>query len=170
MVFSAAAAAAAAKSLQSCLTLWDPIDGSPPGSPVPGILQARTLECVSICGFLYFLQFKSEFGNKELMIWATVNSQSCFCWLYRASPSSAVKNIISLVSVLTIWWWPSDQKWSNEKITSCLSLLPIVNTPSRICLVLFTLQGHLIVHSFVLFCCSEFRTVSCQRVSSSKNF
>ena len=39
-----AAAAAAAKSLQSCLTLCDPIDGSPLGSPVPGILQARTLE------------------------------------------------------------------------------------------------------------------------------
>ena len=44
----AAAAAAAAKSLQSCLTLCDPIDGSPPGSPVPGILQARTLEWVAI--------------------------------------------------------------------------------------------------------------------------
>ena len=39
-----AAAAAAAKSLQSCPTLCDPTDGSPPGSPVPGILQARTLE------------------------------------------------------------------------------------------------------------------------------
>ena len=43
-----AAAAAAAKSLQSCPTLCDPIDGSPPGSPVPGILQARTLEWVAI--------------------------------------------------------------------------------------------------------------------------
>ena len=42
------AAAAAAKSLQSCPTLWDPIDGSPPGSPIPGILQARTLEWVAI--------------------------------------------------------------------------------------------------------------------------
>ena len=42
------AAAAAAKSLQSCLTLCDPIDGSPPGSPIPGILQARTLEWVAI--------------------------------------------------------------------------------------------------------------------------
>ena len=42
------AAAAAAKSLQSCPTLSDPIDGSPPGSPVPGILQARTLEWVAI--------------------------------------------------------------------------------------------------------------------------
>ena len=40
--------AAAAKSLQSCPTLCDPIDGSPPGSPIPGILQARTLEWVAI--------------------------------------------------------------------------------------------------------------------------
>ena len=44
----AAAAAAAAKSLQSCPTLCDPIDGSPPGSAAPGILQARTLERVAI--------------------------------------------------------------------------------------------------------------------------
>ena len=44
---AAAAAAAAAKLLQSCPTLCDPIDGSPPGSPVPGILQARTLEWAS---------------------------------------------------------------------------------------------------------------------------
>ena len=42
------AAAAAAKSLQSCPILCDPIDGSPPGSPVPGILQAKTLEWVAI--------------------------------------------------------------------------------------------------------------------------
>ena len=42
------AAAAAAKSLQSCPTLCDPIDGGPPGSPIPGILQARTLEWVAI--------------------------------------------------------------------------------------------------------------------------
>ena len=41
-------AAAAAKSIQSCLTLCDPRDGSPPDSPVPGILQARTLEWVAI--------------------------------------------------------------------------------------------------------------------------
>ena len=46
--WSPAAVAAAAKSLQSCPTLCDPIDGSPPGSPVPGILQARTLEWVAI--------------------------------------------------------------------------------------------------------------------------
>jgi len=47
-IFPAAAAAAAAKSLQSCLTLCDPIDGSPPGSPIPGILQARIIEWVAI--------------------------------------------------------------------------------------------------------------------------
>ena len=41
-------AAAAAKSLQLCLTLCDPVDGSPPGSPIPGILRARTLEWVAI--------------------------------------------------------------------------------------------------------------------------
>ena len=46
--FNKRAAAAAAKSLQSCPTLCDPIDGSPPGSPVPGILQARTLEWVAV--------------------------------------------------------------------------------------------------------------------------
>ena len=45
---AAAAVATAAKSLQSCPTLCNPIDGSPPGSPVHGILQARTLEWVAI--------------------------------------------------------------------------------------------------------------------------
>ena len=48
MIMIVIAAAAAAKSLQSCPTLCDPIDGSPPGSPIPGILQARTLEWVAI--------------------------------------------------------------------------------------------------------------------------
>ena len=48
MVLCPAAAAAATKSLQLCLILCDPIDSSPPGSPVPGILQSRTLEWVAI--------------------------------------------------------------------------------------------------------------------------
>ena len=48
LIIAAAAAAAAAKSHQSCPTLCDPIDGSPPGFPIPGILQARTLEWVAI--------------------------------------------------------------------------------------------------------------------------
>ena len=58
------AAAAAAKSLQSHSTLCDPIDGSPPGSPVPGILQARTLEWVAI-----------SFSNAQKEKWKW--SQSC---------------------------------------------------------------------------------------------
>ena len=71
-----AAAAAAAKSLQSCPTLCDPIDGSPPGCPVPGILQARTLEWVAI-------SFSSAWKWK-----VKVKSLSCV-WLlaYRAPPS-----------------------------------------------------------------------------------
>ena len=48
MLHVSAAVAPAAKSRQLCLTLCDPIDGSPPGSPIPGILQARTLEWVAI--------------------------------------------------------------------------------------------------------------------------
>ena len=67
-------------------------------------------------GFSYFLLFESELGGiicisevievTELIIWATVSSQFCFCWLYRTSPSLAAKNIINLISVLTIWWCP----------------------------------------------------------------
>ena len=51
-------AAATAKSLQSCPTLCDPIDGSPPGSPIPGILQARTQ--VGCCFLLQCMEVKSE--------------------------------------------------------------------------------------------------------------
>ena len=64
----ASAAAAAAKSLQSCPTLCDPIDGSPSGSPVPGILQARTLEWVAFpspvaSSSTYLLLVRSPFSN-----------------------------------------------------------------------------------------------------------
>ena len=63
-------------------------------------------------GFPYFFQFKPRFCNRELTIWATVSSRSfwgffvLFCWLYRASTSSATKNIINLILMLTIWWCP----------------------------------------------------------------
>ena len=40
------------------------------------------------------------------MIWATISLCSCFCWLYRASPALAAKNIINLISVLPTWWYP----------------------------------------------------------------
>ena len=58
LIVAAAAAAAAAKSLQSCPTLCHPIDGSPPGSPVPGILQARTR--VGCHFLLHCMKVKSE--------------------------------------------------------------------------------------------------------------
>ena len=71
------AAAAAAKSLQSCLTLCDPIDGGPPGSPIPGILQARTLEWVAVSFSIdtiyetkkvyLFHVFRIEIGLKVLL-------------------------------------------------------------------------------------------------------
>ena len=48
LIFQVICEAVSATSLQSCLTLCDPIDGSPPSSPVPGILKARTLEWVAI--------------------------------------------------------------------------------------------------------------------------
>ena len=53
--------------------------------------------------FPLLFQFKSEFCNEELMIWVTVSSRSCFCSLDRTSPSLASKNVINLLSVLTIW-------------------------------------------------------------------
>ena len=53
------ATAAAAKSPQSCLTLCDPRDGSPPGSPIPGILQARTLEWAAISFSSAYMHAKS---------------------------------------------------------------------------------------------------------------
>ena len=57
--------AAAAKSLQLCPTLWDPIDSSPPGSAIPGILQARTLEWVAI-SFPNGWKWKVKVNSKDL--------------------------------------------------------------------------------------------------------
>ena len=53
------------------------------------------------------------------MIWATVSSWPCFCWLYRASPSLAAKNIINLISVLTIWWWMGEFNSDDHYIYYC---------------------------------------------------
>ena len=64
-------AAAAAKLLQSCPTLCDPIDSSPPGSTIPGILQARTLEWVAISGEALYSQQKQD---QELTVAHIMNS------------------------------------------------------------------------------------------------
>ena len=70
------AVAAAATSLQSCLTLRDPIDSSPPGSPVPGILQARALEWVAI-SFLMKVKEESDNAGLKLSIQKTKTMVSC---------------------------------------------------------------------------------------------
>ena len=106
-------------------------------------------------GFPYFLQFKSEFCHKEFINWAIVSSQSYFCWLYRASPSLAAKNIINHISVLAIWWCPcvesspvlfamtSALSWQNS-ITVCPASFCI---QSHICLLLQVFLDFLLLHS-----------------------
>ena len=78
----AAAAAAAAKLLQSCLTLCDPREGSPPGSPIPGILQARTLEWVAI-SFSNAWKWKVK-GKLLSLVWLLVTPWTA---AYQAPPS-----------------------------------------------------------------------------------
>ena len=72
---------------------------------VHGVKESGMTEQLSLTS----LPFKSEFFNKEFIIWATISYQSCFCWLYRAYPSLTAKNIINLISLLTIWWCPCVQ-------------------------------------------------------------
>ena len=80
--FGSAAAAAAAKSLQSCPTLY-PIDGSPPGSPIPGILQARTLEWVAIS---FSNAWKWKVKVKLLSrVWLLATPRTAACYLAKLS-------------------------------------------------------------------------------------
>ena len=72
------------------------------------------------------------------MIWATVSSQSCFCWLYRASSFSAAKNIINLISVLTIWWYCLLYCW--KRVFAMSSVFSWQNSVG-LCLLHFVLQG-----------------------------
>ena len=105
-------AATAAKSLQLCLTLYDPIDGSPPGSPVPGILQARTLEWVAISfsnAWKWKVKVKSLSPIRLLATPWTAAYQAppsmgfsrqeywrgCRCLLWSISPSNEYSGLIS---------------------------------------------------------------------------
>ena len=81
--------AAAAKSLQSCLTLYHPIDGSPPGSPVPGILQSRILEWVAIS---FSNAWKWKVKVKSLSrVWLLVTPRTA---AYQAPPSTGFSPFI----------------------------------------------------------------------------
>ena len=93
--FNAAAAAAAAKSLQSCPTLCDPIDGSPPGSIAPGILQQRILEWVAIsmqsCALMAsFPMTNSLKRNTKNQLWFSGGSKRLY-WIHpKLQKSSAI--------------------------------------------------------------------------------
>ena len=91
-----AAAAAAAKSLQSYPTLCDPRDGSPPGSPVPGTLQARTLEWVG-CHFL--LQCMKVKGEREVAQLYLTLSNRMDCSL----PGSSVHGIFQARVLICVY-------------------------------------------------------------------
>ena len=92
------------------------------------------------------------------MIWATISSRSCFCWLYIASPSWAAKNIINLILVLTIWWCPCVQScvvgrgcllWpvrSLGKILLAFDLLHFV-LQGQICVLLQVALDFILLHS-----------------------
>jgi len=77
------AVTAAAKSLQSCPTLCDPIDGSPPGSPVPGILQARTVEWVAI-SFSKIAETRWTFVGKVMSLLFNTLSRLVITFLLRS--------------------------------------------------------------------------------------
>ena len=83
------------------------------------------------------------------MIWATVSSWSCFCWLYRASPSLAANNIINLISILTIWWYPCVES-SLVLLEEGVCLQPVCSlgkTLLAFALLHFVLQGKLTCYS-----------------------
>ena len=105
----AAAAAAAAKSLQSCPTLCDPIDSSPPGSPIPGILQARTLDWVAISfsiqvptPWLLLCQHKNSKSKQNRPFGLNASSPSCLTALHPGphSRSLACKMLLTCILLL----------------------------------------------------------------------
>ena len=102
-------AAAAAKSLQSCLTLCNPIDGSPPGSPIPGILQARTLEWVAIS---FSNAWKEKLKVKSLSrVWLLVTPwTAAYQWVYkcynhfRKLPVSFIFQFRNCITLYLSYW------------------------------------------------------------------
>ena len=125
-------AAAAAKSLQSCPTLCDPMDGSPPGSPVPGILQARTLEWVAIS---FSSAWKWKVKVKSLRcVWLLVTSWTAAYqaplsmgfsrqeyWSRVPLPSPCIRQMLPnyLVRSFILWFF---EKTRNEHILSTRNL------------------------------------------------
>ena len=119
---SRAAAAAAAKSLQSCPTLCDPIDGSPPGSPVPGVLQARTLEWVKLL-YQFWAVYLWTFPWKQNELASYLSHRICSSLYYRkldcTLTHSSPFNFRVLTHVLT---WVSTE--ASHKALGSLSWFP----------------------------------------------
>ena len=132
-------AAAAAKSLQSCATLCDPIDSSPPGSPVPGILQAKTLEWVAI-SFSNAWKWKvkgKSFSCVRLLTtpWTTAyqappsmgfSRQEYWSWVPLPSPPYVFSYIYFLVGsgLFHRWFWKQTWVCSFEEVSFFL-LFPL---------------------------------------------
>ena len=118
-------AAAAAKSLQSCPTLCDPIDGSQPGSPIPGILQARTLEWVAI-------SFSNAWKWK-----VKVKSLSCVRLL--ATPWTAAYQV------------PPPMGFSRQAYWSGVSLPSLLNCNNRIIIIIILVASFSVCSFLLLF-------------------
>ena len=138
-------AAAAAKSLQSCPTLWDPIDGSLPGSPIPGILQARTLEWVAI-SFSNAWEWKvkvKSLSRVRLLVtpWtaayqapppmgfarqSTGGGSHCLLWrVFSSQPiknSSKGKNLKELFLIMSLYTADSTERIACTSLTVCQEL------------------------------------------------
>ena len=126
------AAAAAAKSLQSCPILCDPIDGSPPGSAVPGILQARTLEWVAI-----------SFSNAWK--WKVKGKSLSRVWLFATPWTAAYQSPPSVGFSRQKYWIGGPLPSPNIAKTLALTLTFIWCSDLWFCLQLqkcFTLQGN----------------------------
>ena len=138
--------AVAAKSLQSCPTLWDPIDGSPPGSPVPGILQARTLEWVAISfsnAWKWKVKVKS-LSRVQLLVtpWTAAYQAPPSMGFSRQEywsgvPLPSPANLHALLYPLFRWenWWPITIWSSRTKIRTQAQL---TSKPMSMFLIIFS--------------------------------
>ena len=114
-------AAAAVKSLQSCPTLCDPIDSTPPGSAIPGILQARTMEWVAISFSRRSSQLRdwtqvSRIVGRCFTIWATREVIKCvILWLTEPFKAQETPQYISHKSIHAI------MHYQNASVTNCKS-------------------------------------------------
>ena len=150
---SHSAAAAAAKSLQSCPTPCHPIDGSPPGSPVPGILQARTLERVAIT---FSIAWKWKVKVKLLSrVWLLATPWTA---AYQAPPSMGFSRQESWSRL------PLPSPDSHSRSTEMTILIFMYHRNSSVYTQEITLElwgenvlnillGHVMIHSSHIFCC-----------------